>query len=282
MSEFERHAAGKEARHGAHRRQWTTEVERREDLLRRYLGAVATTSSTAGEAAPEEWAVPARTGRRAPAHLTAPRVGDVMRAPAVSVPGDTSFLEVARTLAHEHLGAVPVVDAEAHVVGMVSESDLLAKAAVMAITRRPGPLGKLKDRRLHEKSRGETAATLMTYPAVTVHPADTVADAAWTAARSRLKRLPVTDYRDRLVGVVTRADLLRSLVRDDTEIREEIECRILRGEHHLEPDAIEVTVEGGVVTVEGRVDVALAPGLVESIRAMEGVDDVVDHLTGVT
>ncbi|MFE1934122.1 CBS domain-containing protein [Streptomyces sp. NPDC059474] len=282
MSEFERHAAGKEARHGAHRRHWTTEVERREDTLRRYLGAVAITSSTAGEAAPEERAAPARTGRRAPAHSTAPRVGDVMREPAVSVSGDTPFLEVARTLAHEHLSAVPVVDAEEHVVGMVSESDLLAKAAVMAITRRPGPLGKLKDRRLHEKSRGETAATLMTYPAVTVHPADTVADAAWTAARSRVKRLPVTDYRDRLVGVVTRADLLRSLVRDDTEIREEIESRILRGEHHLEPDAIEVTVEGGVVTVEGRVDVTLAPGLVESIRAIEDVDEVVDHLTGVT
>ncbi|MFE2183444.1 CBS domain-containing protein [Streptomyces sp. NPDC059455] len=282
MSDFERHTAGREARRGAPRRHWAPEAERGEDMLRRYLGAVAATSSTGGEAAPEERAAPARTGRRVPAHSTAPRVGDVMREPAVSVSGDVPFLEVARTLAHEHLSAVPVVDAEAHVVGMVSESDLLAKAAVMAITRPPGPLGKLKDRRLHEKSRGETAATLMTYPAITVHPADTVADAAWTAARSRLKRLPVTDYRDRLVGVVTRADLLRSLVRDDTEIREEIESRILRGEHHLEPEAIEVTVEGGVVTVEGRVDVALAPGLVESIRAIEDVDDVVDHLTGVT
>ncbi|MBW8090958.1 CBS domain-containing protein [Streptomyces hygroscopicus subsp. hygroscopicus] len=282
MSEFERHTAGKEARHGAHRRHWTPEAERREDMLRRYLGAVATPSSTAGETAREERAAPVRARLRAPAYPTAPRVGDVMRSPAVSVPGDTTFLEVARTLAHEHLSAAPVVDAEAHVIGVVSESDLLAKAAVMAITRRPGPLGKLKDRRLHEKSRGETAATLMTYPAVTVHPADTVADAAWTAARSRLKRLPVTDYRDRLVGVVTRADLLRSLVRDDAEIREEIESRILRGEHHLAPDAITVTVEGGVVTVEGRVDVALAPGLVESIREIEDVDDVVDHLTGVT
>ncbi|WP_413797146.1 CBS domain-containing protein [Streptomyces iranensis] len=282
MSEFERHAAGKEARHGTPRHHWTPEAERREDMLRRYLGAVATPSSTASESASQERAAPVRTGRGAPAHHTEPRVGGVMREPAVSVPGDMPFLEVARTLAHEHLSAVPVVDAEAHVVGMVSESDLLAKAAVMAITRRPGPLGKLKDRRLHEKSRGETAATLMTYPAVTLHPADTVADAAWTAARSRLKRLPVTDYHDRLVGVVTRADLLRSLVRDDTEIREEIESRILRGERHLDPDAVEVTVEGGVVTVEGRVDVALAPGLVESIRAIDDVDDVVDRLTGVT
>ncbi|MER8162027.1 CBS domain-containing protein [Streptomyces sp. NPDC094472] len=279
MSEFERHAAGKEARLGVPGRHWTPEAERREDTLRRYLGAVATASSTAEEQAPAERAASSHTGRRAP---TATQVGDVMRAPAVSVPGDMPFLDVARTLARQHLSAVPVVDAEEHVVGMVSESDLLAKAAVMAITRRPGPLGKLKEHRLYEKSRGETAATLMTYPAVTVHPADTVADAAWTAARSRLKRLPVTDYRDRLVGVVSRADLLRSLVRDDTDIRQEIESRVLREEYRLDPDAIEVTVEGGVVTVEGRVDVALAPGLLEAIRTIEDVDDVVDHLTGVT
>ncbi|WNF00755.1 CBS domain-containing protein [Streptomyces luomodiensis] len=282
MSEFEHHAAEKEARRGVHGRHRISTAERREDMLRRYLGAVAAASSTEGETAPARGAEPVHTGRRAPAHPTVPRVDDVMRAPAVSVPGDMPFLQVAAALAAEQLSAVPVVDAEEHVVGMVSESDLLAKAAVLATTRRPGPLGKLKERRLYEKSRGETAATLMTYPAVTVHPSDTVADAAWTAARSRLKRLPVTDHRDRLIGVVTRADLLRSLVRDDADIREEIESRILREEYHLDPDAIEVMVVGGVVTVEGKVDVALAPGLLESIRAVEDVDEVVDHLTGVT
>lgn len=122
----------------------------------------------------------------------------------------------------------------------------------------------------------------MTYPAITVRPLDTVAEAAWIAARSRLKRLPVTDHRDRLVGVVTRARLLRALVRDDAEIREEIESGILREDYHLRPGTVDVAVEGGVVTVEGRVDVALAPELVESIRAIEDVDDVVDHLTGVS
>ncbi|WP_254885368.1 CBS domain-containing protein [Streptomyces sp. NA02950] len=206
-----------------------------------------------------------------------------MQAPAVSVPDDTPFFDVAHTLSHEHLSAVPVVDAGRHVIGVVSESDLLAKAAVMAATtRRPGPLGKLRQRRLYAKSQGETAAALMTYPAVTVRPADTVAEAAWIAARSRLKRLPVTDPQDRLVGVVTRAGLLRALVRDDAELRGEIESRVLREEYHLDPGTVDVSVEGGVVTVEGRVDVALVPRLLESIRAIEDVDDVVDHLTGVT
>ncbi|MEV8059908.1 CBS domain-containing protein [Streptomyces antimycoticus] len=169
MSDFERHAAGEEAHHGAPGRHRTPEAERRQDMLRRYLGAVATASSTAGETAREGRAAPVRARRRTPAHATAPRVGQVMRAPAVPVPGYTPFLDVARTLAHEHLSAIPVVDAAEHVV-----------------------------------------------------------------------------------GVVTRADLPRSPVRGAPEIREAIESRILREEHHLGPHAIEVTVEGGVVTVEGR------------------------------
>ncbi|MEU5644473.1 CBS domain-containing protein [Streptomyces milbemycinicus] len=95
------------------------EAGQRADTLRRYLGAVAT----------------------------------------ASVPGDMEFLDVARTLTREHLSAVPVVDAEQHVIGVVSESDLLAKAAVMAATHRPGPFGRLREHRLYEKSHGETAAT---------------------------------------------------------------------------------------------------------------------------
>ncbi|MFJ1733416.1 CBS domain-containing protein [Streptomyces sp. NPDC088254] len=204
---------------------------------------------------------------------------DVMRVPAVSVPGDMPFLDVARTLSREHLSAVPVVDAEDHVVGVVSESDLLAKAAVMAAPHRPGPIGRLREHRLHEKSRGETATTLMTHPAVTVHPGDLVADAAWTAARSRLKRLPVTDHHGRLVGAVSRIDLLQSLIRNDAEIREEIKSRILRREFLLDVDSIEVTVENGVVTVAGRLDKTLVPKLLEAIRETDDVVDVVDDLS---
>lgn len=201
-----------------------------------------------------------------------------MNVPAVSVPGDMPYLDVAHTLAHEHVSAVPVVDAEDHVLGVVSESDLLAKAAVKAAPHPPGPLGRLREHHLYEKSRGETAATLMTYPAVTVRPGDLVADAAWTSARSRLKRLPVTDHHGRLVGVVSRIDLLRALVRNDADIREEITSRIIRQGFLLDPGAFEVTVENGVVTVRGELDGELVPKLLESIRGIEDVVDVVDYL----
>ncbi|MFF4568215.1 CBS domain-containing protein [Streptomyces sp. NPDC001410] len=194
MSDFDRQTVGKEARLTVPRRVWTPEEERREEMLRRYLAAVAAAAASqaaAPEPVPDEGTRPihereAATPRRPPA----PRVRQVMTVPAVSVRGDTPFLDVAHTLCHEHVSAVPVVDAEDHVIGVVSESDLLAKAAVMSTPHRPGPLARLREHRLYEKSRGETAATLMTYPAITVHPGDLVTDAAWSAARSRLKRLP--------------------------------------------------------------------------------------------
>ncbi|MGP4050392.1 CBS domain-containing protein [Streptomyces sp. 2A115] len=173
-----------------------------------------------------------------------------LQVPAVSVPGDMPFLDVAHTLAREQLSAVPVVDADDHVIGVVSESDLLAKAAVMAEPHRHGPVGRLRQHRLYEKSHGDTASTLMTFPPVTVHPAEQVADAAWTAAHARLKRLPVTEHRGRLVGVVSRRDLLRALIRDDAEIRAEVESVV--GQYVLDPRAVEVAVENGVVTMARR------------------------------
>ncbi len=78
------------------------------------------------------------------------RVRDAMDVPAASVPGDMPFLDIARTLSREHLGSVPVVDAEDRVMGVVSESDLLAKAAVEAAEHRPGPIGRLRAHRLYE------------------------------------------------------------------------------------------------------------------------------------
>jgi len=202
-----------------------------------------------------------------------------MQVPAVAVPGDMPFVDVAHTLAREQVSAVPVVDAADHVIGVVSESDLLAKAAVMAEPRRHGAVGRLWQHRLYEKGHGDTAATLMTFPPVTVHPAQRVADAAWTAAHARLKRLPVTDYRGRLVGVVTRRDLLRALIRDDAEIRAEVESLV--AQHLLDPRAVEVTVENGVVTVAGKLDKAVVTELIASMRDIDDVVGVVDDTEAV-
>ncbi|MBD0422702.1 CBS domain-containing protein [Streptomyces sp. TRM S81-3] len=283
MSDFEQRSAEKEARSTTPGRPWTPRQEPHQDALRRYLTAVAAAASARSAEEPEPAAgrekpePPAAAAPEPPAREPAGlRVRDVMQVPAASVPGDMPFLDVAHALAREQVSAVPVVDADDHVIGVVSESDLLAKAAVMAEPRRHGPVGRLWQHRLYDKSHGDTAATLMTFPPVTVHPAERVADAAWTAAHARLKRLPVTDHRGRLVGVVSRSELLRALIRDDTEIQTEVES--LAAQHLLVPHSVQVAVENGVVTMTGRLDRALVPALLAAVRDIDDVVAVVDEI----
>ncbi|WP_328835171.1 CBS domain-containing protein [Streptomyces europaeiscabiei] len=286
MSGFEHSPAEKEARRTMPGRPWTPQEEPRQDALRRYLGAIAGAASVRSAEQSErphdgeDAEPPATAAPGAPAPEPAVlRVRDVMRVPAASVAGETPFLDVAHTLAREQVSALPVVDSDDHVIGVVSESDLLAKAAVMAEPRRHGAVGRLWQHRLYDKSHGDTAATLMTFPPVTVHPEQRVADAAWTAAHGRLKRLPVTDHHGRLVGVVSRHDLLRALIRDDAEILTEVESLV--GRYLLDPRAVEVTVEHGVVTVAGRVNEALVPELLASARDIDDVVGVIDDTEAV-
>ncbi|MEU0216606.1 CBS domain-containing protein [Streptomyces sp. NPDC006265] len=282
MSDLEHSSAEKEVRRSTPGRPWTPQEEPRQGALGRYLAAVAAAASARSAEEPETLSGTAKSGPPQDASARGPsgrapvtlHVRDVMQVPAVAVPGDMPFVDVAHTLAREQASALPVVDADDHVIGVVSESDLLAKAAVMAEPRRHGAVGRLWQHRLYEKGHGDTAATLMTFPPVTAHPAERVADAAWTAAHTRLKRLPVTDYRGRLVGVVTRRDLLRALIRDDAEIRTEVESLI--GQHLLDPRPVAVTVEDGVVTMAGRLDKAVAAELIASVRGIDDVVGVVD------
>ncbi|MGW2250965.1 CBS domain-containing protein [Kitasatospora sp. NPDC001660] len=280
MSEHEYFTSGTEARRSVPGKAWSPEEPHRQDMLLRYLGAVAGISAARARepepepARPEATAVPDEPG---PAPVL--RVRDVMDVPAVSVRGDLPFAELAHTLAREHVGAVPVIDGTDHVIGVVSESDLLAKAAVEAMEHPSGPINRLRDRGLREKALGETAATLMTAPATTVRPGTTVAEAALIAARGRLKRMPVIDWQRRLVGVVRRAALLSALVRDDERIREEITTRILSREFHLPQGSVEVTVHNGVVDLAGRLDRESIPRLLAEVRHMDDVTEVLDHLT---
>jgi len=304
VNEREGYSTGADARRGTPGREWHPDEPQHQDMLLRYLSAVtavssrkpgaqrpaepvATDETTHGPSAaiPErapasDIPVPAEEAPQPapPAEVPVLLVRDVMDVPAASARGDMSYREIARMLSREHIGAVPVVDADDRVIGMVSESDLLAKAAVEASGHRPGPIGRLRERRLHEKAHGDTAATLMTSPAVTVLPGASVAEAAWLVALSRLKRLPVTDREGRLVGVVQRNTLLQALIRDDARIREEIEERIVARRFPAARDAVEITVRGGVVDLDGKLAEDEIPRLIAAIDAIDDVIEVNDHL----
>lgn len=148
-------------------------------------------------------------------------VGDLMTTGVVTARPGTPFKEIAQLLACNDVTAVPVLDDQDRPLGLVSEADLLRRQAAGE-----DPAGVLPPVHLAPKNRqrsdGTTAAELMTSPAVCARPEWTVVEAARLMDGRRLKRLPVVDEAGRLVGIVSRIDLLRVFLRQDCAIREEI------------------------------------------------------------
>ena len=136
-------------------------------------------------------------------------VKDVMTAKVIWVKQDTPYAAIAAALRQHRVSAFPVVDEKDQVIGVVSESDLLPKLALGgAGDPEHGMLTGILQQHQLEKARAVTAADLMTSPAATVSPDDTVEQAARLMYQRRIKRLPVVDADNHLVGIVSRADVL--------------------------------------------------------------------------
>ncbi|WP_374777344.1 CBS domain-containing protein [Streptomyces sp. NBC_01310] len=186
---------------------------------------------------------------------------------------------MARALSREHAGSLPVLDPQDQVIGVVSEADLLVRAAVEGTVTLPGALARYREVPLSGEARKETAERLMTTPAITVQPGATVAEAACLACLSRLKRLSVVDHEGHLVGTVLRHALLEALVGDDG-LRAEIEA-VVRSTAPEAADTVQVSVPAGSVRLTcsaGGTDVA---GMLAEIRKIDGVKEVTDRLIAV-
>jgi CBS-domain-containing membrane protein len=209
-----------------------------------------------------------------------PTVKDVMTTRVVSVTRDASFRTMAAALREHRVSAFPVLDDDEKVIGLVSEADMLVKEALDSEPEgMPGMIGGLLRRREHEKARGITAGDLMTSPAVTITPDDTIERAARLMYVLRVKRLPVVDAGGCLVGIVSRADLLSVFDRGDEEICAEIVEDVVLREFLIDPALFTVTVADGVVTIKGAPETADAGhNLVTRIRHVRGVVAVRDEL----
>ncbi|MFI2435901.1 CBS domain-containing protein [Streptomyces sp. NPDC018693] len=214
-------------------------------------------------------------GRRAAPHI----VGDVMTRSVARVGRSAVFKEIVRVLHGRKVSALPVVDAAGRVVGVVSEADLLPKEEF----RDSDPDRYTQLRRLSDlaKAGSLTAGELMTSPALTVTADATLAQAARTMARARVKRLPVVDEAGLLVGVVSRTDLLKVFLRDDEDIAEEVRREVVAYLFPMPASSVRVAVDEGVVVLAGRVrDRSLVPVAARLVRAVEGVVDVRFELEG--
>ncbi|MFF0622283.1 CBS domain-containing protein [Streptomyces sp. NPDC004296] len=201
-------------------------------------------------------------------------IGELMTRKVVSVQLDTPFKEIAQTLADHAVSAVPVLDSLGRPAGIVSEADLLRKAADRSDLTGRTPLPHLE---AWQKARaeGRTAGELMSAPAVCAHPEWTVVEAARLMEVQQLKRLPVVDEADALLGIVSRSDLLRVFLRKDEAIREEITREVLGRTARLGAWDVTADVERGQVTLHGRVtDPVLIPVLVRMSASVDGVVSV--------
>ena len=200
-------------------------------------------------------------------------VSDVMTHTVIAVGRDAPFKEIVELIDQWKVSALPVVEGEDRVVGVVSEADLLCKEEFRdGDPDRYTQLRRLKD---IEKAGGIRARDLMTSPALTVRPDTTLAQAARTMAQARVKRLPVVDGLGRLEGVVSRTDLLKVFLRGDEEIAEEIRREVVGLLFPQPASLLRVDVHDGVVTLAGRMrDTSLVPVAARLVRAVEGVVDV--------
>jgi CBS domain-containing protein len=207
------------------------------------------------------------------------KVADVMNRDVVVVRPQMPLKDVARVLVNRHFSGVPVVDDDGKVLGVVSEGDILAKE------RGPGGGASVFERALEferwaAKHDARDAGDAMTTPAVTIGPTRSVAQAAALMLDRGVNRLPVVDDDGRLVGIVTRADLVRAFVRDDVEIEREIRDDVLLKTLWESPDRFRVRVRGGEVTLAGKVNNADSAGaLVRFVERVPGVVNVRSRIT---
>lgn len=204
-------------------------------------------------------------------------VGDVMTRNVVAVRKDARFKDIVQVMRARKFSAFPVLDDDNRVIGVVSEDDLLVRQAISAPAAGPRFLLGHADR---AKAAGLTAAELMTAPAITARADAAIADAARMMHTRHIKRLPVVTSDGRLVGVVSRADLLGEYDRPDADIRTEIIKRIIESEFVLDGLAFTVTVESGVVTLAGPVNSEdVAGSLLAEVGRVAGVLAVRDRLS---
>ena len=207
-------------------------------------------------------------------------VKSVMTDKVVAVRSAASFKEIVDVLAEYKVSAVPVVDQDCLVLGVVSEADLLHKLELATCDLHRRRLDRRRVRTAKTKAAGDRAAALMSAPAVTIGPQAPIGEAARLMAREQVKRLPVVNSEGRLVGIVSRRDLLRPYLRADKAIRHDVVNEVLERTLWLDPGVIEVSVTDGRVTLRGRADrKSTAQIAVQLTRAVEGVVAVIDELT---
>jgi CBS domain-containing protein len=209
------------------------------------------------------------------------KVRDLMQSDVLTTSPEESLKDVARTLVENRISGMPVCAPHGKVVGVISEGDVLFKERGRP-EQRSAPLGWLLDGGSKTDLKKATARTVrdaMTAPAITVRPSSSATEAARLMIERGVNRLPVVTQDERLVGIVTRADLVRAFARSDAQIATEIQKEIVERVLWAEPSAIAISVTDGEVQIGGeletRTDVQILEQLVERVPGVVSVQSTV-------
>ena len=259
-----------------HGRATRSDVHRALDTVEEQLGEQGAHSAQAGSPS-------AHHGQGTRHHRWARKVSDVMTTSVLTVDRITPFQDIDRLLAEHRISGVPVLMMGRQVAGVVSEADLLAAEDESARRARMASAIGRRWRLRKQPHVSLTAGALMKSPAITIGPDATIPAAARLMNTHHVRRLPVVDSGGKLVGIVSRRDLLSVFLRPDSDIIHD--ARQVLGELPLtDPKDVIVTVRHGVVTLAGRMrpepdqEQDLLPLALRLIWDIDGVVDVVNKL----
>jgi CBS-domain-containing membrane protein len=220
------------------------------------------------------------------------KVRDVMTPNVVSVTADTAVPEIATLMLERRISAVPVIDAKAQVVGVISEGDLIRRPELGTDKPRSRWLRFFMsdDDRAHDfvKTHGLHARDVMSRPVISVTPEATLTDVVNLMTTRRIKRVMVLEH-GKLVGVVTRSDLLRTLharealptegvPQDDASVRARI-LKTIDEQGWAASAIINVQVTDGTAYLWGVVDSdEQRKAIMIAVEGVPGVRAIEDHL----
>jgi CBS-domain-containing membrane protein len=203
------------------------------------------------------------------------RIESVMTTEVVTAQPSTTFRELVELLQRKRISALPVVDQDGRLVGIVSEADLLIKEGYPHGGADTGVIDALRHRQRLDKAAGICALDVMTRRVVSVPLGTEVGAAARLMIRLDIKRLPVVDDQQRLVGIATRGDLLKVFLRPDRAIAWEVAQEIVQARMGIPPGTIDVDARDGMVSLTGHVERrSQVTELVRLVQAVNGVISV--------
>ncbi len=209
------------------------------------------------------------------------KVRDVMTRQVVTARPEMSLRDLALLLSEHRISGMPVLDGNGSVIGIVSEADILAKERGPEPVHGGGLSWLFGERAAPDDLRRRAATTVgeaMTTPAITIEQDRPLREAAACMLDRGINRLPVT-VDGLLVGILSRADLVRAYIRRDAEALAAIRDQVIRKTMWLDPDDMIVEVHEGVARLAGTVDRQSTAAIIERLVALvDGIDLTVNDL----